>query len=138
MRISTCGLPIAMTTATGRSSPGPTAAPRCATARIFQGPACRRARSASGRRAVSTDRRDRRRARLLAGVALAGFLILPARRAFLDGDALALAEFLAPAAVGIGHAIALGHALPVTDFVAPVARGLHLLRRSDGRQAAGR
>ena len=57
-RTSTCGWPIACMTrarrATGRSSPGPTAAPRSATARTSPAAGFPTARSRSGRRAAST------------------------------------------------------------------------------------
>ena len=38
-------------------------------------------------------------------IAAGGFLILAGRRLFLDRHAIALADFLAPAAVRIGHAV---------------------------------
>ena len=59
--------------------------------------------------------RDREKGRIigLVRVALASFLILAGRRHFLDRHAIALADFLAPAAVRIGDAIALlGTRLP--------------------------
>ena len=55
---------------TGRFSPDPTAAPRSATARTFRGPACRPAKSSSGRRAAYRGEWAQPR------VALAGLLIL--------------------------------------------------------------
>ena len=87
---------------------GPTAPPRSATARTWRSselPAC-----------VIRKSRSRAAAR---SVAAAGFLIFARGRLFLDRHALALAHFLAPAAVGVGHAIALGDALAVLDLVVP-------------------
>src|SRR4029079_9380462 len=74
--------------------------------------------------------------------ALASFLILAGRRPFLDGHAIALLDLLAPAAVGIGDAIALRHPLAVLDLVAPALGSLLVLslRRSSriGRRRAKR
>ena len=113
-RTSTIGPRIASTTmgprAIGRSSPDRMAAPRCAIARTSRRRACPPARSSSGRRGAS-----RQKDQLATGstrVALAGFLVLARRRLFLDGHAMALLDLFAPAAVGVGHAIALGHPLP--------------------------
>ena len=68
-------------------------------------------RSSSGRRAAST-KRNRPQPGLPLGLHWRVSLYSPRGRSFLDRHAIALAHFLAPAAVRIGHAIALGTRLP--------------------------
>ena len=133
-RIWTCGkraAPTASKPATGRSSPAPTAAPRSATARMSMRPGFPNARSSTAQR---TRPRRRSEARRSARVALAGFLIVARRRPFLDGDAIALLDFLAPTAVGLGHAIGLGNALAVANLIVPAPGSLPVLGQRGSRK----
>src|SRR5687768_3641556 len=135
----TCGPPVARTSANGPCSSAQTIASRCGCAPTMRRSDCRHVQFSPAPRAAPgwkiCPKKRRASARL---VAAAAFLIFARSRLFLDHDALALADFLAPAAVCVGLLLALGDALAVLDFPVEILGRRDVVGRSLGIGCRGR